>query len=1808
MATSNQRSKPICVHLIGIAGSGMTGLAMCLHDLHFIVTGSDPQYISPTGPLSKLGIRIFTEHTDSNVHQSDYVIYSDAVDSSNIELVEARLLNIPTLSRAQAMTQLLAQNASILVAGSHGKSTTSAMITTILKEMGHDPSYLIGAEVISLGSKRGHIGNGTLFIGEACEAYENLIHYLPMIAVITNIDDEHIEHYGSQTRLDRAFVLFANRATKGVVINNNDPGVRRIAPQIQNKIISFGTDHDSDVSAQEIQINRNQSSFDLYIFGKFVQTISIPIPGIHIVQNALAAIASLVLSEVCLDLVANSLLQYQGAVRRWQKCYEDPYLCIIDDYAHHPVEIRALRLAARAMMNDSERLVIAFQPQLFSRTKRKAKEFADELALFDEIWLLEIDGGSESNPDNITSEVIHNELHRLGSSAKAVASPYELVRRLPAALKKNDVVLIVGAGSIAGSAKQVADYLNYQPNRLALKGDYPPTIADQHNKYYQLSKSFISPISALYPGVLRYYYEQICKQPHALALITPTQRLTYQQLNNAANATATFLRSKGIRKADVVAVQVSISVELIVLLIALQKLGAIYLPLDTQLPPKRSAYQIDAANAQLWITQEMQLGPPTKNFTNYLDLAYITQQIIQANTQPQFFEEISVQVGEDECAYICFTSGSTGKPKGVVISHQSLSNFVLCGIQSFAINSKSRFIANTSIGFDVSLGEIWMTLCGGAQLAIPEQERPLVGSSLAQFLESYEITHLAITPSLLATIPSMALPKLQCIICAGETPSHAIINQWANQRSFFNAYGPTEATIYVSIALCKPDSPIRIGNPISQLELTLIDSDGYPIEGPGIGELCISGRGLMQHYLNADKNEGFIEIALGSDQPKRYYRTGDVIERHTDGSLEYLCRRDSQIKINGIRIELTEIEEALLQQSTIADAVVCLDQSIANPLLIGFVVLKSKSTVDWFLLKKKLSEWLPQAMIPNQFIQIRSIPLTLAGKKDRALVLTNYHRKKIRKNNYSAPRNSIEQQLADIWKSILRSEFDISVTEEFQWLGGDSVQFLELISQIEALFQIEIPPGYLGNRITIENLAIKVAELLWQHDQQDPAKNEVSFRSSRVYKGLRDLTSLWQGERIDSSSIIVSQGMASADYDLFICVQNEYEYRSIALALGKTFRVHAMRSGHLLMDYSPETIRDLAKYYVSELRQILPTGKILIGGICQGGAIATEMANILIDEKVNIEYLLLIDQARLPTYLGKIAFIYSSKGSLNPYSRFEDPHSRFSALYGENYTLNLVNCEHGFIHVYPYVNQLNLILTNLVSKDFCHSNQLHSTSTNSMSNHGRIHLQIKNSSGAPSFSNAFQVWQHEKTHKSDAELIKHSALFDPKYYQSQLPSDITINPKDLGQHFTELGWQHDLDPSPLFNIVDYQQRYPEVLSETCNPLIHYLRKGMFQGKIPWSDARLLDWQGAMHQDPELAINIIANCDMPWLQLTAKHTVYLFAHSHGHVVFKQFQQLLSEGLTAIGVINHMVDEKSLIDRSDHAISLIIGPHEFFFLMGAKDPLEFNLKNTIVFNTEQLNSYWFARIFPILEKVRYVADINLQSAASLVKLGINARFLPLGYLPESELFSSIFSDRDNHKYKLDVAVTSDDSESRFYSVKREIDLLWIGSNSARRNNFLKKNKVFFENIKSFIRLLSSENSFNDSNSKIILPHTFLKLAHRSKIMLNVHHFENPYFEWARLVHYGLMQGCCVVTETSSHLPGLIPGVHYFEDEIQNLPSLIKWLINDPQGQQKLERVRRAGYQAALAQFQLSRSLAELFKIGHMPSTQPEDTQKL
>ncbi len=435
-------------------------------------------------------------------------------------------------------------------------------------------------------------------------------------------------------------------------------------------------------------------------------------------------------------------------------------------------------------------------------------------------------------------------------------------------------------------------------------------------------------------------------------------------------------------------------------------------------------------------------------------------------------------------------------------------------------------------------------------------------------------------------------------------------------------------------------------------------------------------------------------------------------------------------------------------------------------------------------------------------------------------------------------------------------------------------------------------------------------------------------------------------------------------------------------------------------------------------------------------------------------------------------------------------------------------------------------------------------------------------------------------------MIRESGLFDDKFYSSKrgmnsAPIDALI--ADYIQN-----WQTaKVDPAAHFDGVAYRQIFLGDCDRTP-PLLHYLKNGIHLGVNPWTQASFLDWQRPYLDNAELALGTIAQFGGAWPRITPGARVLVHMHPQSHIVFHEFQSMIVAAFRLIGIAAETAQDRF---EGSPDLRILIAPHDFFYLEPRIDPTQIDLGACVLFNTEQIPSYWFGRCYKFLRSAAGVVDINLQSAVFLAQLGITSRFLPLGKTAGHPLFQEMLPIA--REYKLWAGCDSDGGiDTKLPLNSRHIDILWIGSNAKRRQAFWEGAKPVFDQHASFIRLVNVRGALKADHPDSISGLAYAALARQSKILLNVHHFDTPYFEWQRLMHFGFFQGACVVTETVSQIPGMVAGQHYLQTSIAQIPEYVDWLLRDTQGRETMEQVRVKGQLEAERTYDLPRTLESLF----------------
>ncbi|MBR5539836.1 MAG: UDP-N-acetylmuramate--L-alanine ligase [Clostridia bacterium] len=446
------------VHFVGIGGSGMSPLAEILHSLGYTITGSDVNESDNVTRMRRLGIPVLLPQRAENIGDCDLVVYTAAVSADNPELVAATENNIPLMERAKLLGALSrCFPRTVAVAGTHGKTTTSSMISQILLQADRDPSVFIGGR-LPLIDANGHAGKSDVFVCEACEFKDHYLEMAPAASIILNVDADHLDYFGSLDNVIASFRQFAAKTTGTLIVNAEDANTLKAVEGLTHAdIVRYGYSADCEWTAQNVSVvNGAYGCYDLYHSGEKVATITLGVPGEHNVLNSVAAAAAAHLCGATANEIAAGLAAFHGAGRRFEFLGTVNDITIADDYAHHPTEIIATLSAAKAM--NYTRVWAIFQPFTYSRTARHLDEFAVALALADEVVVSDIMGSRETNQWNVSAKQITDQIE----GALYLATFDEISHFVAKNAKSNDLILTMGGGDVYKCARMIKALLEKQ--------------------------------------------------------------------------------------------------------------------------------------------------------------------------------------------------------------------------------------------------------------------------------------------------------------------------------------------------------------------------------------------------------------------------------------------------------------------------------------------------------------------------------------------------------------------------------------------------------------------------------------------------------------------------------------------------------------------------------------------------------------------------------------------------------------------------------------------------------------------------------------------------------------------------------------------------------------------------------------------------------------------------------------------------------------------------------------------------------------------------------------------------------------------------------------------------------------------------------------------------------------------------------------------------------------------------------------------------------------------------------------------------
>jgi amino acid adenylation domain-containing protein len=715
------------------------------------------------------------------------------------------------------------------------------------------------------------------------------------------------------------------------------------------------------------------------------------------------------------------------------------------------------------------------------------------------------------------------------------------------------------------------------------------------------------------PDVAELIGAQARTRPDATAVVCEDEQLSYAALDRRASQLAHYLRDHGVDRGTPVGVCLERSAEQVVALLAIFRAGGVYVPLDPAAPPERIRYVVRDTGMPLMLTQaplrETVHGSGTQ-------LIYLADAEAAAQADPGPDQEAAApplpSVVDGQAAYIIYTSGSTGQPKGVVVERAALSAHCRTIIEEWGLTPQDRVTQFSQYSFDASLEQILPPLAAGGRLVMRGAE---IWSSrgLMTLLRSQRVTVMILPAAYwqqvvrewTQTPDALAGTQLRVVVVGGEQMGRLAVQQWSRLghpgTRLINVYGPTEATITATMTEVRPDDEwIPIGRPLPGRTAYILDRQGRPAPAGVVGELYVGGGLLARGYLNRPEltEQRFVPDPFSGQPGARLYRTGDRARFLADGRIEYMGREDQQVKIRGYRIELGEVEAALAQYPGVAQAAVVARKTSSGPELAGFVVAKPEIELDQAGLRPFLRERLPGYMVPPVIEVLAEMPWLASGKPDRRRLMDRPRDPARTEEGYVAPRLPIHEQLLRIWEELLDTR-PIGITDNFFDIGGHSLLAAQLVDRIDQRYGQKLTLSALFGRPTIEQLAEELQTAGQPGQRRVPTVKLHPVQPNGSRTPFFFLHGDWTG-------------------GAFYCY-------TLAQACGDDQPFYALEP-YVFSEQDPvPTLEEIAAAHLDAIRAVQPQGPYRLGGFCNGGLLAYEMARQLEQRGEAVEFLGLVN-------------------------------------------------------------------------------------------------------------------------------------------------------------------------------------------------------------------------------------------------------------------------------------------------------------------------------------------------------------------------------------------------------------------------------------------------------------------------------------------------------------------------------------------------------------------------------------------------------
>jgi amino acid adenylation domain-containing protein len=740
-----------------------------------------------------------------------------------------------------------------------------------------------------------------------------------------------------------------------------------------------------------------------------------------------------------------------------------------------------------------------------------------------------------------------------------------------------------------------------------------PILAER--EVMELAALSVSDTVPVEPTLVHQLFERAAAStPTRTALIFENKSITFAELDARANQMAQILRERGVTVDSRVALCLPRNPDLVIAMLGVLKAGAGYVPIDPGLPAGRIETVISDAQPHAVVATTQTAA------TIVLDVnaVVLDRDASEIALQPTTAVAVTGQA-LDSLAYVIYTSGSTGQPKGVMVEHRNVANFFAAMRNTIALDDTGVWLAGTSTGFDISVLEILGCLCHGRAVVLIGDtvfgDARDASFGLAALASKHRVTHFQCTPSqarilLLNPDSKRLLGQLQQLILGGEALPQDLGDTLTAlvPGEVINGYGPTEVTVYSTMARVRRGERITIGRPITNVDAFILDEDSHAVPRGSIGELCLGGASVARGYLGRDDltAERFIPNPFTGDPTQRLYRTGDLARFDADGHIEYLGRNDQQVKIRGYRIELGEIELAMRGMAGVSDVVVLAFGDGAARHLVAFLRADAAVATE-FVLRAQLRAVLPEYMVPSAFVYLDAFPLSSNGKIDRK-AFREPSMARIA-DEYVPPKDEVDATLCGIWQSILNLP-RVGITDDFFTLGGHSLLAVRIFNAIDESFGVRLPLTSLFDGPTIAQLSARI----------------------RVLR-----SNAFRAEQFTWSSVVPIQPNGSQPP--FFCAAgmggSPMNLIHLARALGPEQPFYGLQYRGIDGFLEPhKTIRAMATEFLDDMRRVQPEGPYFLGGFSMGGVVAYEIALILQErgEKVGLVVLLDTQSPTLPMW------------------------------------------------------------------------------------------------------------------------------------------------------------------------------------------------------------------------------------------------------------------------------------------------------------------------------------------------------------------------------------------------------------------------------------------------------------------------------------------------------------------------------------------------------------------------------------------------